>query len=183
MDWARGRFRVHSPKQEHLEDAGERWVPLFPELRRYLEAAFEQAPEGATHVIRRCRDSSANLRTQLNRIIKRAGLTPWPKTFHNLRATRQTELAAEFPLHVVCSWIANQEVVAMQHYLQVTDDDFDRAAGAGAESGAQSVQNPVQQAAARTCTEPLEKPQGRASPAFTPAGAASVPPRGLEPLS
>ena len=58
-------------------------------------------------VITRYRDSNANLRTQLQRIIKRAGLKPWPKLFHNLRATRQTELSEEFPAHVVCSWLGN----------------------------------------------------------------------------
>ena len=33
--------------------------------------------------------------------IKRAGLTPWPKLFQNLRSTRETELAETFPLHVM----------------------------------------------------------------------------------
>src|SRR5581483_5474978 len=39
VDWERERFRVDSPK------TGVRWVPLFPELRPYLEKAFELAPE------------------------------------------------------------------------------------------------------------------------------------------
>ncbi|MCP4376076.1 MAG: hypothetical protein GY794_07890, partial [bacterium] len=33
-----------------------------------------------------------NLRTQAHRIIKRAGLKPWPKVFQNCRSTRETEL-------------------------------------------------------------------------------------------
>jgi hypothetical protein len=69
------------------------------------------------------------------RIIRRAGLTPWPKLFHNLRASRETELAAEYPTHVVCAWIGNTERIAAKHYRQVTDDDFAQAQG-GAESGA-----------------------------------------------
>ncbi len=32
----------------------------------------------------------------------RAGLKPWAKLFHNLRASRQTELENDFPSHVVC---------------------------------------------------------------------------------
>src|SRR5262249_41722670 len=44
VDWERDRFRVHAPKTEHLKDAGERCVPIFPELRPYLEGAFELAP-------------------------------------------------------------------------------------------------------------------------------------------
>jgi integrase len=187
VDWERDRFHVHAPKQEHLEGGGERWVPIFPELRPYLEAAFERAPVGAVHVINRCRDGSVNLRTQLHRIIKRAGLVPWEKVFHNLRATRQTELAAEFPLHVVCAWIGNQQAVAMEHYLQVTDTDFQRAA----KSGAAALQNPVQQAAARDRTESQEMKKAPMTQGFTLAGAIpcgsmrnrEIPPRGLEPLS
>src|SRR5690606_3022729 len=59
--------------------------------------------------------------------IAKAGLKPWPKLFHNLRATRETELAETYPLHVVCSWIGNTQAVAAKHYLQVTDAHFDAA--------------------------------------------------------
>jgi hypothetical protein len=89
-----------------------------------LEAAFD--PE-AEYVITRWRSQNANLRTQLERIIKKAGLTPWPKLFQNLRSTRETELACEHPIHVVCGWIGNSQAVAAKHYLQITDADFDRA--------------------------------------------------------
>lgn len=71
--------------------------------------------------------SSGNLRTRFTKIIKRAGLKPWPKLFHNLRSTRQTELAAQHPLHLVCAWLGNKAAIAAEHYLQVTDDDFRRA--------------------------------------------------------
>jgi hypothetical protein len=73
-----------------------------------------------------CRMKNANLRTQLERIILRAGLKPWPKLFQILRATRETELAETFPIHVVCQWIGNSEVIAKKH-LQVTEDHFRRA--------------------------------------------------------
>lgn len=137
VDWERGRMTVRSPKTEHHEGKDSRTLPLFPELRPLLDAAFEQAPEGAMYVVARHREASVNLRTQLHRIIRRAGLTPWPKLFHNLRATRETELAATFPLHVVCEWIGNSQPIAARHYLRVTDADFEKA-----------VQNPVQQGAA-----------------------------------
>src|SRR5262249_42048182 len=132
VDWERSRFRVRSPKTANHADGGERWVPMFPELRLHLEEAFELAVPGAMHVITRYRDTNKNLRTQMHRIIRNAGLTPWPRTFHNLRASRQTELAGTFPLHVVCAWIGNKRAVAAEHYLQVTDADFERAAKSGA---------------------------------------------------
>jgi hypothetical protein len=46
-----------------------------------------------------------------------------------MRASRQTELHREFPLHVVCSWLGNSPRIAQQSYLLVTEDDFARAAG------------------------------------------------------
>lgn len=140
IDWARDRFLVHSPKTEHHSDGAERWVPIFPELMPLLREAFETAAPGTEYLIGRHRNN-ANLRTQFQRIIRRAGLTPWPKLFHNLRASRQTELAGKFPLHVVCSWLGNKAAVAAEHYLQVTDADFTKASAEVVQSGAFLVQS------------------------------------------
>src|SRR5262249_5467906 len=96
-----------------------------------------------------------NLRTRLTKIIRRAGLMPWPKLFHNLRASRETELAATYPLHVVCAWIGNSTLIAQKHYLTVTEDDFQRAA----KSDARSLQNPTLQAAACACTDSHDETQ------------------------
>ncbi len=71
--------------------------------------------------------ANANLRTQLHKIIQRAGLTPWPKAFQNLRFTRETELAETFPIHVVTKWLGNSPKIAIKHYLQVTEDHFAKA--------------------------------------------------------
>jgi len=76
--------------------------------------------------------------------IRRAGLLPWERLSQNLRSSRETELAADYPLLVVTEWIGNSAPVAARNYLSVTDDDFARAARGGAESGARVVQNPVQ---------------------------------------
>lgn len=141
FDWEHDRFLVHSPKNEHHKDGGDRWVPIFPELRPYLRESFELAPEGAVHVVPRCRDGNVNLRTRFLRIIQRAGLLPWPRLFHNLRGSRETELAGEFPIHVVCSWIGNTELIAAKHYLRVTEDDFARATGKGLVSRAAAASN------------------------------------------
>jgi hypothetical protein len=84
----------------------------------------------------------SNLRTQLCKIIKRAGLKPWPKLFQNLRSTRQTELAEEYPAHVVCDWIGNSQAVAAKHYLQTTDEHFAKAAHLAAPvGGSEAAQN------------------------------------------
>jgi hypothetical protein len=117
---------------------------------------FEQAEEGSEYVITRYRDANANLRTQLQRIIKRAGVKAWPKLFHNLRSTRQTELAEKYPIHVVCAWLGNSRAVAQDHYLQVTDAHFQHAAAEPKPQQVQAAQNAAQQPAepARTCSQP-----------------------------
>ena len=67
------------------------------------------------------------------------------RAFQNCRSSPETELAKHYPLHVVCAWIGNTAAVAIKHYLQVRDADFDRAAGRDADSDAQATQNPTQQ--------------------------------------
>ena len=103
------------------------------------------------YVIRRYRDANSNLRTQLLRIIGRAGVDPWPKLFQNLRSTRQTELAEEYPLHVGTAWIGNSKAVANKYYLQVTEDHFQKA-----------TQNPTQtvrDSGGEAITEKQETPE------------------------
>ena len=57
VDLLGGKFKptpamlIHSPKTEHHEGHESRVVPIFPELRPYLEEAWEQAEEGEVYVI------------------------------------------------------------------------------------------------------------------------------------
>ena len=193
------RFWVRSPKTEHHEGREGRWVPIFPELREYLEDVRELAPPGTVHVITRYRDRNQNLRTQLKRIIQRAGLKPWPRLFHNLRASRETELAAAHPIHVVCAWMGNTERIAAKHYLQITEADFERTAGLpGASSitdtaGINSAKNDVAQSGSERM-EAQEEPEFCENSNVLRVGALDadcrnslqdkgMTPRGFEPLS
>jgi integrase len=160
VDWERGRLTVHSPKTEHHEGGESRVIPIFPELRPYLDEVYFRTPTRNPWIITRCRDSGVNLRTMLMKIIKRAGLKPWPKLWQNLRSTRQTELAETFPIQVVCQWIGNTQAVALKHYLQVTDKHFE-AAIKGGEREAQKAQ---QYTLGNPC-KPLE--HETANPGFT----------------
>jgi len=155
VDWERERVWVHSPKTAHHPGKASREIPIFPELAAVLSDAFAAAPEGVEYVVsdngyRRAADTpsgwrNCNLRTQFGRIIKQAGLEPWPRLFHAMRASRETELAQKYPVHVVTSWLGNTPRIAMKHYLMVTDADFQRATQeSGAESGAQRAQNAAQ---------------------------------------
>ena len=171
VDWECERLRVVSPKTEHHAGKASRLVPMFPELRPYLDEAWEAAEKGQEYVVPSKYRKAAlgpegwrncNLRTQFERIIRRAGLEPWPRLFHNLRATRETELAGQFPVHVVAAWLGNTPRIALRHYLQVTESDFAKAVQNPVQSGDESapaVRNPVQSVSAVTRQETTQ-PQG-----------------------
>ena len=132
VDWNRARITVPVPKLAHLEGREFREMPLFKELRPFLEAVRPNEQRGEVFVCPRAtrRDARINLRTQFLRILRAAGIEPWPRIFQNLRATRETELLGQgFNLHEVCRWLGNSPRVAHEHYLVVTDASFSRAAG------------------------------------------------------
>ena len=136
VDFASKRFIIRASKTEHHADGGIRIVPMFPELVDLFQRVFDEAQPGEVHVITRYRDPAANLRTQLVRYITAAGLTPWPKPWQNLRASRATELADLFPSHVCAGWLGHTEVIADTFYRSITDAHFERAVSA--------AQNPAQ---------------------------------------
>ena len=159
VDFANNRFTVHASKTAHHADGGIRTVPMFPELRPLFQNAFDMANTGDVYCITRYRDNSTNLRTQMYKIIARAGLEPWPKIFQNLRSTRETELfkMTNGNVKAVCSWIGNSPAVAMQHYAQVTEADLQEAAKMTLLNEAEKrVQNPVQTTAEQNCTKSHE---------------------------
>ena len=153
VHWDQDRFTVHSPKTERHEGKASRLVPIFPELRPYLEEAWEQAEEGAEFVVSSPRGDTPG--TGMERIIRSAGLEPWEKLFQNCRATRATELvSAGWPEYKVCKWLGHTEKIARRHYWQVTDDDYRQAAGLPIEGG--------QSAAKSAATKRWKAVQGRA---------------------
>ncbi len=160
IDWQTGRMIVRATKTEHHEGGGVRVVPLFPEVKAALLDLWELAEPGDDRVIVRYREGS-NLNPHLRRIVGRAGVKPWPRTWHNMRASRQTELASEYPLATVCGWIGNTKAIAAGHYLQTTDADWQRAVSAGAKSGAESGALVAQNAAHRTTPPSIAKRHDR----------------------
>lgn len=156
IHWDTDRMTIRSPKTEHHPGKASRVCPLFSELRPYLDDLHALAPAGAIYVLETLRPigknpAECNLRTQLERIIERAGVTLWPKLWHNLRSSRQTELTEVFPAHVVSAWLGNSERIAAQHYLQVLDSHFEKAAR-------QSALCRNQRASTRTDSLRMQKP-------------------------
>ncbi|GIW96970.1 MAG: hypothetical protein KatS3mg111_0303 [Pirellulaceae bacterium] len=177
VDWDTGRMRIDSPK------TGLRFCPLFPIVRDVLSEAWEAAPEGATHVIERYQGSAGNLRTQFGRILERAMVKPWPKLFQNLRSSCRTDLQEQFPSHAVDAWLGHSTAVAREHYLQVTDEHWERAIKPGPLVG------PLAGPLVRDLSGPISERHESRKPNKNKAGdgpsllqkVALVPPQGLEP--
>ena len=128
VNWERGRFTVRVPKKAHLTGHETRVVPIFAELRPHLERAFHEAEPGAVYVVPRAR-GGRNLRRYAEQVLERASVPKWPKLFNNLRASCETDLMRHWPAHCVHEWIGHSARVAAEHYLQVTDADYEAAGG------------------------------------------------------
>ncbi len=201
IDWELDRMRVPECKVEHHEGRGVREVPIFPELRPHLEAAFDAASKGGgypspdSYVVDKqaYRDAAmrpggwanANLRTQFLKILKRAKVEPWKRLFHSMRASRQTELEREFPTHVVCAWLGNSVAVAKKSYLLVTQEDFSKAAQNAAQLDPKVAQNAAQQVLAKSTQGAKKNPQSTEETSVFPmlCGSSKVEDNGLEPMT
>ena len=140
VNWDKNTMRVRSPKTEHHIGKESRIVPLYPLLRKELDKAFDLATEGAEYVVsnNRWRESAqsesgwrnCNLRTQLEKIIWRAGLKPWAKLFNSMRSSKATDLLDDnFPVHVVAAWQGDKVETLLKHYAKVKGEHVLRAAG------------------------------------------------------
>lgn len=139
--WDKGRMTVRSPKTAGHEGHAVRVVPIAPELCPILQDLFDAADVCVEAVVPRLRDPAINLRTQFERIIAKAGVKPWPRLFHNMRASCATDWVERFPAHVVAGWLGHSPLIAAQHYLQTRDAHFDLAAGIGV--GGEASANPA----------------------------------------
>ena len=129
VDLPGGRMTINATKTEHHAAGGVRVCPIFPELRPYLETAWDNLPDDGTAewVINRYRRPDQNLHETFKKILTRAGIQPWPRLFQNLRASRETELMARYPVKDVASWLGNSVPTAMKHYAMATDEAFKAA--------------------------------------------------------
>ncbi len=129
VDWARRALTVRSAKTAGHEGHAVRLVPIADQLFPILQDLFDHAEDGAEAIVPRLRDPKVNLRTTFERIIARAGLTAWPRLFHNLRASCATDWVDEYPNHVVAGWLGHSPMIAAKHYLQRRDAHFAKATG------------------------------------------------------
>ncbi|MBP3693044.1 MAG: site-specific integrase [Thermoguttaceae bacterium] len=133
--WQEDKIRISIPKKtsrfdEERGNFAQRYIPLFPEIRTALEEYRKKCGKKARSdaplfpELDGSDSSSAFLRKQFNHILKKNGIPVWPKLFNNLRATRDTELQEEYPLHKVCAWMGHTAEVSLRHYTQMREEDF-----------------------------------------------------------
>jgi hypothetical protein len=158
IDLANNRMTIRSNKTPAA-----RVCPIFPELRPHLLRAREMAPAGAVFVQTRY-TASDNILTTLTKIITRAGLVPWQKPLQNMRATRETELMAHYPVKDVSGWLGNNPAVVFKHYAMPMQKSFDLAVQQGAvlqgitaEVGNQKVPQKVPLNIPQTCLETVRQ--------------------------
>lgn len=124
--WDQGRMLVTCPKTAHHEGKGSRFVPIG-DILPWLEQAFDEAAEGSERIITRFTDTNVNLGKPFNVILQRAGMTPWPKLFQNMRASCETDwLDSGISAHVVATWIGHSVKIQNQNYAQVDDHHFEK---------------------------------------------------------
>ncbi len=122
VDWENKRLTVKDVKRRQ-----ERIIPLWPRVEIALSELFALAVEGQPRIITKYK-AGQKLGTQMVRFIKHASLTIWEKPIQNLRASCQNDLELSgIRMTAICQWIGNSKAVAQNHYLKVTDSDFDNA--------------------------------------------------------
>lgn len=87
IHWDIDRMTVTSPKTERYGKPT-RTMPLFPELRVFVDQAFAMASEGDRWVVPILEgNADKNLGTTLRKLVTRSGVQPWPKPFQNCRSS------------------------------------------------------------------------------------------------
>lgn len=187
IDWERKRIRIPSPKTE-VHNKSYRMAPILPEVLPHLEALYAATPDGTLYVFSRLREresrrraekgfwSALNLRTALQKKLAKAGIAPWQKLWHALRASAETDLARRFSLASVTAWLGNSPKVAATNYLMVTDEDFDRAAN-------EATQIPTQPASECVRIGMNQSPENEKTPGKSGVLSKSVAGAGFEPTT
>ncbi len=103
-----------------------RICPIFPELPPHLMRARELAT-GGTDLIATRYNPTQGINETFKKIVTRAGLKEWPKLMQNLRANRETELVASYPIKDLALWLGNNAPIAMQHYEMTMQASLNRA--------------------------------------------------------
>ncbi len=117
LDLARRRIRIRDTKR-----GCDREIPAFPELVACFQCNGDALVLGELAEL-----PASTLSSRLRSLLESLGIKPWPRLWHSMRATRETELVEQFGLKAAAAWIGNSEAVAMKSYLLITDEVWNKA--------------------------------------------------------
>jgi len=129
FDTAARTLTIRSPKTAHDKTGGVRRVPVFPLLMGLLEEHRVAARE-SEYVLATLR-GYPTLSVRMRRIIRKSGITDYPRAMHNLRLSCISEwvVGERRDLVTVSEWAGHTIQTMSQHYLrQINADSSSRAA-------------------------------------------------------
>ena len=149
--WDQEKILVHAPKTERYKGKAFRKIPFFPHIEECLMEAAEQAPVGSIYVVEKHAplylrgqkervyvSRQGNMGTMFKKMMLRAGIVPWPKLLHNLRASLETDLLngkyGEYGIHTIAEWLGHSVQVMLKHYGRIQQADYDKIAVASQEA-------------------------------------------------
>lgn len=144
--WESNEVIVTSPKTEHYPGGAVRTIPLFKELSEPLRTAWVRRNGDNEYVIAQHRSQAddvevfenfgwacCNLGKPFTDMLRKAGIPIWPKPFHAMRASCETDLInARYDIKDVAYWMGHSPEIAVKHYLRHRKESFDRAVKEGA---------------------------------------------------
>ena len=113
-----GWMKVISPKTERHTGKGQRFVPIWQEIYREIEALKKSVTNRRGDPIPYIAGRSAQLlRKDMLKIVDRAGLERWQRLFHNLRGSRSNEIFRRFNVIDAAQMIGQTIKTAAGYYL------------------------------------------------------------------
>lgn len=122
IDWNTRRMRPSGK-------TGPRTVPIEPRLMEILRESWEAAELGETGVCGPLGVGRPDLHRPALAILESAGVGEYAKPFHTLRKNLENEWKQLAPWPTVCSWLGHSAKVAMEHYLEPENDEYERITG------------------------------------------------------
>ncbi len=104
-----------------------------------------------------------------HKFIKRAGLSPWPKVFQNLRSSLSIDLVQHERIPTVAEWTGHSVETVQKFYLMITKEHRELAKSREQRRKEKSQQNPQQ-----TMSEDRGQRETRDSESLVSSGADTV---------
>lgn len=119
-------IKITDTKRSGHKGLGTRISPLWKEAEKELRTLYDESPEGQEYIFPGIKTSS-NLRTTMEKIILMAGLQLYPRIFHNLRKSCETEYDRRgVPQRTYCHWIGHSPTMAEKHYIIYDETDIEK---------------------------------------------------------